>query len=692
MPFPLPQVVQCLQCAACRGYHGSHDRPVATVAHMTSFDSLLDSTSAGPEIEQDAKLPAVVPARPRRSRMPMMVLAALACVFSAILAGRVGFTSAAESQFSVAAQGLASFTSALASLLERYESLPRIVALDSRVTDVLARPLRPESRAVANAYLESVAQRGGLLAAFVIDRDGLTLASSNWNTAQSFVGRSYDYRPYFRDAMSGGIGRFYAIGSATNEPGYFIAWPVYGGGQVQGVVAVKVSLRALQDMRSPQAESLAVADGHGVIFLASDPALRYRPIAPLTEAASATLAENKTYGNELQAPLQTGSPLQAVPTRMRLADGREVSAVSQTIPTLNWRAVAFVAMAPAYRAAAAAAFAGGAAAAFVVALIAFVDLRRQRAADVERSLDVVFRSQQRLRTVADNLPMMVCFIDHDERYVFANNAFAQHYGLSVADVEGRHTSEVLPPEEREEVAHYLARAWFGETVVFEREYRHQRGFRFFEATFRPEWNAQHTRVAGVHVMTQDVTATRRRINELSRSAQLDHLTQLLNRKGFDAQLSQAVNASDEIAWVALLFIDLDDFKPVNDRHGHAAGDALLKAFGQRLSNLVRATDAVARLGGDEFAVILPGVITSSIAERLAENIVRMASTPFTLDGVEGVTVQIGASVGVAVAAPGITAEALCKRADTALYLSKQDGKGHYHLDADDSLPMPLGPN
>src|SRR6185503_11321656 len=112
--------------------------------------------------------------------------------------GRAAYQAATESRLTIASQGLASFSSALGSLLARYESLPRLVSLDSRVGDLLARPVEPAARNAANLYLDAVAKRGGLLAVFVTNPDGLTLAASNWDTPQSFVGRNYAFRPYFR--------------------------------------------------------------------------------------------------------------------------------------------------------------------------------------------------------------------------------------------------------------------------------------------------------------------------------------------------------------------------------------------------------------------------------------------------------------------------------------------------------------
>jgi diguanylate cyclase (GGDEF)-like protein/PAS domain S-box-containing protein len=608
------------------------------------------------------------PGRGRASRALAIAAAVAACVIGAGLAGWVGFSTSAASSMALASEGVSSFSLALGSLLERHEALPRVLALDPRVQSVLSRPKDPLTRDTANRFLETVARTGDLLAVYVIDRQGLTIAASNWNTAQSFVGNNYHFRPYFRDPMAGGIGRFYAIGSTSNQPGYYIASAVREGDEVQGVVVVKVDLLRLQSASAKGIASMVV-DEFGVIFLASDPALRYRPVAPLSAGAVAKLAANQVYPGQALVPLDPAAPMQTLPPQLRLRDGHTVRTASQLIEPLRWRVVTFVDMAPAYRAAAAAAAGGASVAALLVALLGFSVLRRQRTLEVKRSRDALFRSQQRLRAVANSLPLMVCFIDSDERHVFANAAYALHYGRTVDQVEGLSLSEVAG-EERAALAPHLARAWGGETASFDAPQRGHRGFRSFEATYRPEWNASGTRVVGLHVVIQDVTETRRRLEDLSRLAQLDHLTKLMNRKGFDARLADAI-ASAAGSGLALLFIDLDDFKPVNDRHGHPTGDALLQAFSKRLSRLVRESDAVARLGGDEFAVILPDISSPRIAHRLAEAIAEMARTPFELDGAR---LQIGASIGVAVAGPGVDAPTLCKCADLALYEYKRLSK------------------
>ena len=601
-----------------------------------------------------------------------------ACLVCAWLSYHATSAKYADSQMAIASQRLASESAALDSLLVRNESLPRILALQQRIAAVLQAPDDASRRAAANLYLQQVAERGQLLAAYVLDSRGLTLAASNWNQPKSFVGHNYAFRPYFRDALAHGFGRFYAVGSTTGEPGYFLAAKVAAGAGVTGVVAVKVSLQGLQ-AAGLGGEALAVVDEFGVIFLASEPSLAWRPLAPLADAAIATLRATQRYGDRLGAPLRAQQAPVDSPLSIQV-DGTatRVRMLSQPVGTVGWRMVSFVDVGKARWAGWLGAATGGLAMAFVMAMSMVAHLRRRRAAEIVKSRDELRHSEARLRAVANNLPVMVCFVDPSQRYVFANALYAQMYDTTGSALEGQLLSDVLDPMEYAAILPQYKRALAGETVVFEREYRKTRMYRCFEATYRPEWNLAHTEVTGVHVMTQEVTETKRRLGELARLSQLDHLTQLLNRKGFEATLDGALRQARDGSMLALLFIDLDGFKPVNDTFGHAVGDAVLCAFSKRLARLVRADDAVARLGGDEFAVLLPAIAEAGIAGRLAAAIVSMAARPFDVDGT---TVNIGASVGVACHAGGVSIDArtLCRCADAYLYEAKGQGKRSFAM-------------
>ena len=158
----------------------------------------------------------------------------------------------------------------------------------------------------------------------------------------------------------------------------------------------------------------------------------------------------------------------------------------------------------------------------------------------------------------------------------------------------------------------------------------------------------------------------------------DALTNLPNRVLFRIRMEELLRASDrQDARLAILCLDLDYFKNVNDTLGHPVGDALLEAVADRLHNCMREGDIVARIGGDEFAILVPLSDHGDRAERLAQRIVQTLSEPFDLDGQRAV---IGVSIGIALATErDISADVLLKNADMALYRAKGDGRGGYRF-------------
>jgi diguanylate cyclase (GGDEF)-like protein len=172
-----------------------------------------------------------------------------------------------------------------------------------------------------------------------------------------------------------------------------------------------------------------------------------------------------------------------------------------------------------------------------------------------------------------------------------------------------------------------------------------------------------------HDISRLLATVRRQEERLRHQASHDALTQLANRALFGERLDAAL--SDRLRGTpAVLLIDLDDFKAVNDTLGHAAGDSLLIAVAQRLSGCVRPVDIVARLGGDEFVVLLAGA-DLELATRVSERVLASLADPVHADGH---TMLVRASVGVAMATPEDDAERLLRNADTAMYQAKQGGK------------------
>ena len=285
-------------------------------------------------------------------------------------------------------------------------------------------------------------------------------------------------------------------------------------------------------------------------------------------------------------------------------------------------------------------------------------------------------SEERLRLLADNVPALISYVDGQLRLEFANSCYREWFGLDPAKMVGKRVDEIFPgPEYRETVVPHLDRALGGEASTFEREIDTRSGRRTVRTSFFPRKDRSGA-VIGIYHLSTDITADRKLQAELDRLARRDSLTGLHNRRSFHEILPQAVaRMARQRKWMALLFVDLDRFKQVNDNHGHEAGDDVLEAVAERLAACVRITDTVARLGGDEFTVILEGLAAPEEAAAVAAKIVSALEAP--IDTRAGAC-TIGASVGVAASlGDAVDPEALLKRADAAAYAAKNAGRGRY---------------
>jgi two-component system C4-dicarboxylate transport sensor histidine kinase DctB len=205
----------------------------------------------------------------------------------------------------------------LGAALDKYEMLPQVLATHPVLKGLLAQPQSPARRDEVNALLTRLTGESGVAAIFLIDGQGLTLASSNWDSPQSYVGEHYAYRPYFRDALARGSGYFYARGATTGTPGYFLAHRLDGG--APGVVVVKVSLDEMEANWARGKDQLMLADEQGVVFLASRPEWKYRSLRPLSPAARARLQQTQQYGALDVQPLAGHEQLQGAAGGLRIA-------------------------------------------------------------------------------------------------------------------------------------------------------------------------------------------------------------------------------------------------------------------------------------------------------------------------------------------------------------------------------------
>jgi diguanylate cyclase (GGDEF)-like protein len=192
-------------------------------------------------------------------------------------------------------------------------------------------------------------------------------------------------------------------------------------------------------------------------------------------------------------------------------------------------------------------------------------------------------------------------------------------------------------------------------------------------TADPAFSSAALLLAEIERLKADIASAQRTISELEARADIDPLLDILNRRGFERELKRSLAYLKRYKGeAALLFIDLDGFKAVNDRHGHAAGDALLKAVAQGLVGHVRASDVVARLGGDEFGVLLwnLGAPQAATKARELENLIAAVSVTH---GEARLTV--GASAGLMQLVAGAAPDQMIDAADKAMYARKKERRG-----------------
>ncbi|MBN8958816.1 MAG: EAL domain-containing protein [Rhizobiales bacterium] len=285
----------------------------------------------------------------------------------------------------------------------------------------------------------------------------------------------------------------------------------------------------------------------------------------------------------------------------------------------------------------------------------------------------------RLDAALDNMSQGLCLYDSENRLQVVNRRFCEIFhlapesvrpGMSFEDVLGLSVTAGNHGQKRVEdiIAEQSALMHQRETETHFQDLSDGRAIAIAH---------RHTSDGGWVATYEDVTERRHAEAQIVFMARHDTLTRLPNRVLLNERIEQAVTQLGRGSGLAVLCVDLDNFKQVNDTLGHPVGDALLVAVSERLQACVREVDTVARLGGDEFAIVQCGIGAPEDAALLARRVVETLSAPYEIDGHR---VMVGASLGISVApGDGVTCERLLKNADVALYRAKSDGRGTWRF-------------
>jgi diguanylate cyclase (GGDEF)-like protein len=288
------------------------------------------------------------------------------------------------------------------------------------------------------------------------------------------------------------------------------------------------------------------------------------------------------------------------------------------------------------------------------------------------------RQNIRLDAAVNNISQGLCMMDARGRLVICNEPYARIYDLP---------EQLLKPgTQLEDILSHLfdmgmsAGGTRDEYIAWRRDViaRREYGKNIHELNNRTIMMQHHPMKDGGWVSThEDITEQRQNEARIRHLARHDALTDLPNRIEFLEQMAKTEAGLSRGEMAAVLYIDLDHFKAVNDTLGHAVGDEVIKQASARLWGTTRETDVLARLGGDEFALLMRPIDSAADAARVADRIIKAIATPMLIGGQQ---IEIGVSVGIAVGpGDGVKTDTLVKNADLALYKAKSEGRSTYHF-------------
>ena len=383
-------------------------------------------------------------------RKLLAVAGALALIFAA---GWFAEQRELQAKMEALHQATAAHVLGLRGLVEKHDFLPHAAARHPDVQHLLQAPHDAALQSRVNAYFADLQTTTGATALFLIDRAGLTIASSNWNLPSSFVGESYRQRPYFEDAVAGRRGLFYGLGLTTGQAGLFIAEPVRTGNDVIGVMVVKISLDPLEQTWRHGANPVVLRDSRGVVFLSGVPEWLFQSVGPVSALDAAWIADHGQYG--------TRRRFDVLPWTIRVRDdvpgfvlrtsaggrARDYLALDTPLPGLGWTLTVTEDMREVREARRLALALGTLAVALLLLGVLYWRLRERRYAEQQSArLELEHRVEERTRdlqqeyafrkAMEDSLLVGMRARDPEGKIIYVNPAFCAMVGYSPGELLG----------------------------------------------------------------------------------------------------------------------------------------------------------------------------------------------------------------------------------------------------------------
>jgi diguanylate cyclase (GGDEF)-like protein/PAS domain S-box-containing protein len=513
----------------------------------------------------------------------------------------------------------------------------------------------------ANAALDRYNSSMRTSASYLMDRTGKTIASSNRDDPDSFVGKSYRFRPYFVQAASGNRGRYFALGITSLKRGFYASFPVRDArGAIVGVIAIKTDLDDMEATLSGHSHFFFI-DHHGVIFLSGIKEMLFKSLWPVGREAERALLASKQFGEK---------PFEAVFSQ-EIADGMDVTLkgkryiVSRRVVDPEGWSVVF--MNPTERI-----FLYRSTGVILTLLICtfiiiplIVQYRTVRSAELLRSSEARFRE---LFNTMNSGVIIYRANDKGEEFIITdiNPAGERISRVKRQEIVGKTVEEIFPGVREIGLFDVLQDSWKTGAHKFHPEslYRDNRISHWVEN------NVYRLTSGEIVAIYDDVTERKRMGDEIRALSIMDQLTGLSNRRGFLALAEQQLKIADRTKKeLLLLYLDLDGMKWINDTLGHKEGDNALIEVAAVLKETFRSSDIVARIGGDEFAVLAIDMTEGNADIQMA----RLQDQIDRYNGRENRRYRLSVSVGCSCYDPEnpCSIDELMASADERMYIEKR---------------------